>query len=457
MGKNAVITILGLAGGKVEKNTDGELFVTNFQTKQWYYFDNKPVQEYTNTLPLLIDTYSSGYDIVPIYTKEAKLVQMQLMKENESKDVDELFLEQYLIEDENNYNNVLKLIDTAFNNEKYDKLIIDLTHGFRHLPILATVNLIMLNIQNIDKIEHIWFAKEEIKADNKSKGKYKIIDLIEYLDLANLSFILSNFKDNYTISKHISIKNSDYKELLDAMNRFSNDVMSLSIENLLDNSSKKLSRSIDALLTQDIILKHELIELQSHLNTVFTKKEHRYQTYFILAKDLSNFDDESNKERGYLVHTLALIFEGIGFYIKSRFSLYDDKIKDFIDKKEREISENKDFDYYKLIDACRSYLLFDKERNTNTFFGNYQNDIYSKIDEIEDIKEFKNYVKRAKKLRNNLLHANSGSTLNNTRMDIKKLLNDYQSLCIDKDILHPNNIATPPKTTNDLLNKFNDR
>lgn len=457
--KKAVITILGLAGGKVEKKED-QLILTNFKTKHEYYFkEDEKNNNYTNTLPLLIDKYDEEYVIIPIFTKEAKCLQTKLLQENHNKDISSLFTDDYYIKDENDFQDILKIINKVLLNNSYDKFIIDLTHGFRHLPILATINLIMHNIKNKEKIEHIWFAKEIVKPDKDTKGTYHIIDLQEYLDLANLSFIITNFKDNYTTSKHIQVKDKKYQELLSNMNKFSSDLMALSLEHLFDKSQINLSNSIEKLLLDETtILKDSLEELKIHINNIFTKKAHRYETYYNLATDLSF--------KGYLAISLSLIFEGTAFYIKSSFKNFSDDLKKTIDDIEIKIKNKeplhdktrKAATYYDITSACKSYITHPEREvkkdgkiiqksNNDQLFKEHRDLIYKKLNMISGFEDFKKFVNDTSIMRNNLLHSNSGDKVSFIDTGIGSVLNNCKKFCIDDDIL---NIQPKiPKITNE--------
>ena len=50
-------------------------------------------------------------------------------------------------------------------------------------------------------------------------------------------------------------------------------------------------------------------------------------------------------------------------------------------------------------------------------------------------KEFKNFIIAAEKLRNNLAHGNSSDEIANTKLNFKRLLEDYKKFCIKDDIL----------------------
>ncbi len=423
--KKAVVTVLGLAGAVV---IDGN--VQRFKSKTVYKIHNSD-KKYLNDLPLLIDLYSKEYEIIPIYTKLSKKVQKEILKEEGKEEWGDKIFSHPLakeIEDENesdSYHLILSEINDILSHfSDKDRVIVDITHGLRHLPILMIINSIMHNIKHPNKIERILFAKEI-----EREKVYEVIDLKEYLDLSNLSFVVSNFADNYTISKHISVKDEKYKSLIESMNDFSSDVMALSLESLLNVSSKKLLEAIDEL--EDDPFFRDLKFLKNHIEKVFSKKRHRYETYFFLAKDLF--------EKGYLVHTVSLLFEGIGFYAKSSFESYDKSLKKYIEFLESEIKSDKKYkkmkDYYELSNACRRYVQFSPYRNSDRFFEKYKDLIYKNI---PFNKHFVNFVWSLNRLRNNLLHSNSGEAVFEINDRVEKLLDQYENFCIKSNILQKN-------------------
>lgn len=433
--KKAVITILGLAGGKIDKS--GEAI--NFKSKHKYYFnkeDNLP--KYSNTLPLLIDKYSDNYDIVPLFTKEAKLVQEKILKESENKeDFLNIFNEANLIKNENDFDALLSLISNTI--EKYNKVIVDITHGFRHMPIMATINLIMENIKDIDKVEHIWFAKEIIKAEPGIEGEYHLIDLKKYLDLASLSFIIKNFKDNYTISSTIKISDNRYKELLVHLNQFSKDIMALSTNNLFYKTYPKLNSILEK-MKNDPLLSSDLITLQKELEIFKYHNYKRYKLYYKLAENLN--------KKEYLLQAIALIAEAKGFYIKSSIKSISQNIYNYIENIEIKIENEENYNrhskytYYQLNQECKKIYsnTLSKILNDDYFFN--KNFYYIKDKNIlKEIKESMNFNRNFKDfiwhdLRNQLVHANSIENIENAKNLIDKEIQKFKQYCIVDNILN---------------------
>ena len=441
-----VITILGLAGGKINKKDD-KLEPVSFDTKHKYYFENSNIPSepnYTNTLAFLIDTYGEDYDIIPLFTKEAKLVQSKILEETENKKewIDKLFDNKYLIEDENNFEQLLSLINSSI--ESYDRVIIDITHGFRHMPILMTISLIMENIKDIKKIEHIWFAKEKVKAEKDVTGEYPIIDLKNYLDLANLSFIIKTFGDNYTISSNIELSNEKYKPLVKDMQQFSRDIMALSTNNLFFNTYPDLKKSLNELIS-DELLGSDINKLKSKLEIFEYYNDKRYKVYYNLAKDLLKKD--------YLLQAVALISEAKGFYVKSSMKSVSNNVKQYFEdienKIENEAFYNERFEekytYYQLNQECKNIYSNRLENIARTL--NQNNRKYKYITDLEIIREIKNnmrFVHNFKEyiwhdLRNQLVHANSIENIENVKEKIEDELKKFNTYCIEQNILNCNN------------------
>ena len=393
--KKAIITILGKAG---------EL---DNHTKAKYYFEwKKEVQkEYFNTFPLLIENFSKSYEIVPIYTKDAQNANIK-KKKKENLEFNS-FNSNCLIQDDKDFKNIFKIINETITS--YQEVIVDVSHGFRHLPILMIVDLIIQNFQDTQKIKKILFAKEIL-----AFKEYEIIDLKEYLDLANISFVLTTFEKNYTVASHI--KSVKYNKLLKELNDFSNDLMALNIGNLL-KTSKDLIEELDKI--DDISIKTQANTLKLIIQKLIDfKNKKRYMVYYQLSKNLF--------EKEYMLLSLALLYESIRMYIKSYIK---NKHLDLVEDIERQLNHDlyKIGDFFKNL-SWRSYSQFLKQNKTKL-----------NIIESDYIKLANSYPSRLKQLysdidkkRNNLAHANSNGKFEDIKKSINDLLINYENLAIKR-------------------------
>ncbi|TLT02798.1 TM1812 family CRISPR-associated protein [Aliarcobacter cibarius] len=396
----AIITILGKAGEQ------------DNHTKAKYYFEwKKEVQkEYFNTFPLLIENFSKSYEIVPIFTKDAKSANIKVLKKENLEF--NTFNDNCLIEDDKDFKNIFKIINETLSS--YEEVIVDVSHGFRHLPILMIVDLIIQNFQDTQKIKKILFAKE-IEAFKE----YEIIDLKEYLELANISFVLTTFEKNYTVASHI--KSIKYSKLLKELNDFSNDLMALNITNLL-KTSKDLVEELNKI--DDISIKTQAQTLKLAIqNLTDFKNKKRYMVYYQLSKNLF--------EKEYMLLSLALLYESIRMYIKSYIKKqYTDLVEDI----EQQLSPDpSNPDLYKIGDFFKNLSW----RNYPQFLNQNKSKLF--IKESDYIKLSKAYPRHLEQLykeidrkRNNLAHANSNGKFEDIKKLINNLLVNYENLAIKR-------------------------
>lgn len=424
MPKKALITILGTSGDLTKNKAD-------------YKINGKNTKFY-NTLALLIQEYSPEYEIIVFYTDTAKKKNTEILnhhKQNDpqfsSFDIDGLFKKGVYIKDENDFSQIFSQINQTISNEAYNKIIIDITHGFRHLPVLATIDMVIQNFSNPNKIEKILFAKEVEKLT-----KYEIIDLKEYLDLANISFIMTSFNDNYTITNHINA-GKKYENLLRALKTFSNNIMALNINSLLPDSTKNLINELQKLTDiNDIAIKSQADKLQAYLKkllNVYNDKE-MFETYYFLANDLIG--------KNYMLLGLILLYEGVRDYVV--YKMFEAK-NDLMSKVEEyyELDYNnrkRPYDEYAIREFCMGLRFKEKNKeyknilNKNpNFLKNQYKELYTAFDKIEKIKKIIEFFKKIDEIRNSLSHANSDESIINSQAKIKGFLNDFKQLILNQN------------------------
>jgi CRISPR-associated DxTHG motif protein len=446
----AIITILGLIPKAKSPNMRAK-----------YSFDDKLTfslkkERYTNMLPLLIDNFDQK--IIPLYTEDAKKTQQEVLEDEFGNRYEEIFSKEYLIEevDEEGYSKTFRLINNAIKEEEEN--IIDLSHGFRHLPILATISLIVNNIENTQQIKHIFFAKEIEK-----NREYEIIDLKNYLELANISYMLSTFNQNYTVSGNIQFTNPLYQKLANELKNFSEHFLSNSLkaiieEDMIDN----ILENLDKLQKEEDIqnLNNFIKYIRLHLIKIkgLRAKEHEYLKLYELSKIMD--------ERGYQLNAITLLFEAIGYYCYEKIYQNVPAIKEHIDTFKTFIEEKKHpanvYSHYTLTNQFRNIIKLGKRFsgdflfNPQTINWNKQklkstpyrdipkekttfikNEIFNYIDTIPktELKKFKNYIRNMEALRNNLAHGNSSEPVNNIETLFEKYTKTFEELISQKDIL----------------------
>ena len=426
-----VVTILGK--GYVKEAEERPIYEYDEKLKNSYSLKK---QRYTNMLPLLIDNFGVQ-NIVPIFTEDARDDQIKVLEKEFKTSHIEIFNNKNFIRGDTDFYEILRIINEATNED--NEYIIDLTHGFRHIPILATISLISQSLSDTNKIKHIFFAKEII-----NQKEYEIIDLKEYLELANMSYMLETFDKNYTVSFVAAFENEAFENLRGELTKFSNDILA--------NSLKALENRFDVVLQYiENIKKNEQIftfrtsldKIKEHienLKQISTKID--YQKLYEMAKVLN--------KKGYLLNAITLLFEGIGYYCVSGLEKISPKVEAYV----REFKNSGFFDSYDLTNQSRNLIKIGREmksylfgtekaqthfglseKKAKEYLGDIKNSICNKLERIPDIEEFKNFIIAAEKLRNNLAHGNSSDEIANTKLNFKRLLEDYKKFCIEDDIL----------------------
>jgi len=443
--KKGIISILGTIGHTqripyIENNEIKYCFNEKEEKdKAYYYFGEKfdfipKHDKYFNMFPLVLQNFKE-YKHIPIYTKLSLKIQQSLLDfENIDFDIREngFFVSEDIREKESEYSYFLSGINEIM--EEYDSVIIDMTHGFRHFPILAIINLIIQNIKNPEKIEYIFFAKEI-----EQFKKYEIIDLKEYLELANLSFMLSTFNQNYTVSSSIRFTNLFYKKIAKELSEFSSHFLSNSfkpliegeiIENIIDNLEQlQKEKSVEN-------FKNYIVEIIEHLEDI---RQLKYENDWKKLHKLSIIMDD----RGYQLNAITLLFEALGFYCLDSICQVDsvkkraDEYKYLIEMKERPLHI---YSVYTMVNQSR---VITKIRNgfkvsDNRLFidsEDMKRDIVDYLNSIENLNQFKQFIETLEALRNNLAHGNSGFTLKDVQAIYTKNLHKFKKFIIEDDIL----------------------
>ena len=413
--KTAVITILGIQGQKDNIKTEG--------CARYYFASEGPdkSKEFFNTLPLLPNKFGAK-NIVPIYTTEAREFNEAVMAHYANFQIN--FNDSYKIVDEKNFEAIFEIFERAIDDlvkSGVGKIVFDVTHGFRHLPLLALVDLLIQNFSNVSQIDQILFAKEIEKFN-----LYEIIDLRQYLDIANIAFVIAAFSQNYTLAQHINTKR--FESLVNALNDFSNNILSLNIAKL-KSSHSELIKELDKI--DDIALKPRASYLKDKLNQICYWSDSAYIFRYKLAKDMF--------EKGYLLQSLVLLFESVNSYVVSVFE------------------KNIPLIFNKILDECskmgvrKNYLISNffiqslktrAHETDNDFVGRTMKNLkyleLSKSD-IKDIRlvintkfgssnELAKYHKQLDDLRNDFAHGNiSEEEFSHIKQEIKKLFDKYHN------------------------------
>ena len=457
--KKAVITILGTInpprdGQKSARYYFNDDLKSNFSLKK---------ENYVNMFPLLVENLKDEYSIECIYTNGALKSQNNVLKfEDLDFDIQKngVFISEKIYDEEKNeieeskYSYFLKQYNKII--EKYDSVIIDVSHGFRHLPILATVELIMQNIKNPDKIEYIFFAKEIERF-----AEYEIIDVREYLALANLTYLLSSFNQNYTVSTNVKFKNKLYQNIANELKEFSNHFLSNSLKPLIEGTlivdlvkNLKELKEIKEFQHFDFYINNII----RHLDEIISlKNKPTWERMYELSKIMD--------KRGYQLNAITLLFEAIGFYCLEKMealNIVGDRATEYREFIKEEKEPQYIYSVYTMTNQIRNlvklkhkFKLIDERYFVNN--SRFKNIVINYLDDVRGINKFVSFIKELEQLRNNLAHGNSSNSINDVKKSYQKASSKFRSYCIENDIFATASDYCNKSNTQKLSDKFNNR
>lgn len=371
-----IISILGTAG-------------RDFKTKEpvSFFYDcellEKESRNFCNSLDMLLQHYPNeeGYFIG---TKVAIDFQKKLLKFDKKK---HHFIE---VEDDSLddiFEKILELLN------KSNETILDITHGFRHQPIMAIFASTLSQFLDRKDLKII-YAKEKERFKS-----YEYIYLNEYIEITQISLLLTGFIRTLNF---IPVQN---------MKLLNNQVFEDFSKSLLSNDIKGVERNYT-------LLKNELVELQQneelkHISNLITKVKNElkpmemlpyfepYQKYIVLSK--------MTVEKNYLIVALAYIFESVREYCSYRFEPICKEIE-FKDSYQRNDNVMKTIGNFRL---------------DNKILRRYSN-LYQ-VNKAE-FKKVNRLYNRLRKRRNALAHINQTKNFNTIKEDLKKIITEVEEL-----------------------------
>ena len=386
-----IVSILGMSGKDRERLN---------KTTAYYDCDalGKSSGEYHNATDLLLKNYNDEFYFLG--TKRAIDFQKELLEYDKER-VNFIEIKDNSLDDI--FEEVFALISQAKDNEK---VLLDITHGFRHQPISAIFSATLHKFLNNSQLEII-FAKQIVEF-----REYAYIYLTEYIEMTQLSLLLTGFIRTLNFVNTVEIENLNtlaFEKFSRAL--LSNDFRALeaSYKNLeITLEQAKKNRKFDHLKELFEQVEETLKEFKG-----FAQKEF-HEKYMILANLMY--------EKNYYLLSLTYLFEAIRLY--SSYSFYR---KALISQRTWE-----NVAMYKInseVIGCIGQKEFgDRYRPTR-----YDRDgFYDK--NRESFEKIALEYRKLRELRNNLTHINHKESQPNIKMDLRNLLKEVGEL-IGRDIL----------------------
>ena len=302
-----IISILGTAGAVFDRDScsakrddSGEIIERVAQYDASIF--QKKRKSYKNSTHFLLENFDKKF--VFIGTKCAIDFQKEILSE-EIKDKD---IEYREIKD-NDLDDIFEVIYALL--EDKDDVLLDITHGFRHQPIMAIFASTLSQFLERKKLKII-FAKEV-----EQYKTYQYIYLDEYIEITHISLLLTGFIRTLNFIPTKSMKFLKHK----VFENFSTSLLSNDLVGV-EKNYKELMKELDLLLKNQELkhlfnlfeqVKEELLPLEG-FDTLKS-----YEKYLALAK--------LTIEKNYLIVSLAYIFESFREYCSLRFKGVSKSIK----------------------------------------------------------------------------------------------------------------------------------
>jgi CRISPR-associated DxTHG motif protein len=384
-----IISILGTSGAFKNRDTctpqREESGAIKFQSAMYYSkVLNKKSRTYKNATEFLLKSYDDKF--VFIGTQCAIDFQKIILKKSlKNKDVIFVPIEDDSLDDI--FEKILELL------QQNNQIILDITHGFRHQPIMAIFASTLAQFLQTKELKII-FAKEVVMYE-----EYRYIYLDDYIEIIQISLLLTGF-----------IRTLNFIPIKD-MKLLNNKIFENFSKSLLSNDIKGIECNYKT-LTKELLRLKQSKDLK-HISSLIEKVENELKSLAIFSV-LSPFQkyillSKITVDKNYLIIALAYLFESLKEYCTYQFEAIckDMKFKD---------------DYQRNDSVMKTIGNF---RERNKILRKYSGLYHANKEEFKKVNKL---YKRLRKRRNTLAHINKTKDFHNIRQDLEGLIFEVEAL-----------------------------
>lgn len=411
-----IIAILGKAG----KDREGNLVKSTYSKDSDIKVTELKNGDFCNSTHCLIESFGENATYTFLGTSDSVAFQNDIFANHpQCKAIFEKYPPKVLGDSEiqSVFHQILESIKSAHENN----IILDITHGFRHQPIIASFASTLGQI-NTQKSITLLFAKEL-----KPREEYQYISLEKYSQISLIALSLQTFVQT------LSVPNMGLKEpFIIALSEFSKSLHANDFNHIfanLDKTSDELQKSknnVEFGGLENILDEVEKI-LSDFVGIKNTQKD--YQKHYKIAKIMH--------EKGYYLIVATYIYEAIALYIIDDFS-------------KQNLICKRGFSEYELTNAVRFYVLTDIKPNDtkngkNVFADFAEIQAYRKNNQAK-FESWKNLIGQIKTFRNDLAHISKDKRYD-TKMiggELKRELSNLEQIISQNP--HKQNINTAGNT-----------
>ncbi|CAA6826741.1 MAG: Unknown protein [uncultured Sulfurovum sp.] len=384
-----VVSILGTSGAfkgqepcVPAKNEEGTI---KFQSAKYHSeVLGKKSGVYKNATEFLLESYDDKFVFIGT-TCAIDFQKIVLEEALTNKDVQFVSIEDDSLDDI--FEKILELL------QENDDVVLDITHGFRHQPIMAIFASTLSQFLERKDLKII-FAKEVVMFK-----EYRYIYLDEYIEITQISLLLTGFIRTFNF---IPVK---------SMKLLNNEVFEAFSKSLLSNDMRGVEKNY-VLLKQELTRLEENKEFKHISNLILKVKEELalldmlaffepYQKYMVLSKLMV--------EKNYLIVALAYVFESVREYCSYCFE-----------------------------DICQGIAFENDYERNHTVMGviggfSRDNKIVRRYRNIyvlnkRAFREVNKLYNKLRKRRNDLAHINRTKEFARIKEDLEKLISDVEVL-----------------------------
>lgn len=342
--------------------------------------DTQDLDMWSATECLLKEFNNNNFEFTLYGTEKSILMQKPIYGALTPKEFDQKEYSKFL-------GDLINDLKSDFNSNKYKKIIVDITHGFRDNTILAIfAGLIQTNINKDFKINFI-VAKEIVPFQ-----EYEFISLDEYIENMVMSNVLSTFKQCLKVPDY-NLDNSLYL----ALKGFS--------DALFKNQIQDINKNLKNLFYYDRNPIQSLANLQTLIDEIMQE-----------LKGLNNVNIKSAgngkiKPKRAFYYELAVLYKKHDYFLNCVQFLLESIYLHIFNEFKQQLNRTENEYCYSEYKVIRDFLLSFEETKPNV---NQNNHKYTKYKDLypDDIKLFNSLINLAREiadLRHRMSHCDAFS------------------------------------------------
>ena len=287
----------------------GMVGATPVEENYCYYYDDKNYVEAPLSI-LALEKILKPHKVIVLCTKTALSKQAGHLAD----------VETVLIPEGTTENEFKEMFKTVLTNLTGKRIILDLTQGFRHQPVLLFLGGFIRGLSHINlKIYYsmdISNNTEQLTSMGAPLGQnqkfFKCYALESYLEIGYISLIFSLFAKSFNIPNVITVESPELVEVVKSLQGLGQDILENNIYSAIEKASaayKKIKSFLESELGSHVKESaRDTLRLLGKLKAL--KKQSESEKLFVIGNIML--------ERKYLLNAATYLYEGIMAFIQEK-------------------------------------------------------------------------------------------------------------------------------------------